>query len=161
MGVNKAILLGNVGKEPTLRHLNDGTPVCNFTMATNERYKDRNGERKEVTEWHNIVLWRRLAEIANEYVKKGTKIYLEGKIQTRQYQDKEGNTKYITEIVGNKMELLNRAQGGGSQGPDDAYSTGNLSQPSNAQSTSGSGQAASSQDEGGIEQDGADDDLPF
>ena len=106
-GVNKAILIGNLGKDPEVRHLENGTAVANFSMATSESYKDRNsGERKTVTEWHNIVLWRGLAEIAEKYLKKGDQVYIEGKLRTRSWEDKDGNTRYTTEVVGDNMTML-------------------------------------------------------
>jgi len=106
-GVNKVILVGNLGKDPEVRTLESGAKVASFSLATSESYKDRTtGERKDVTEWHNIVLWRGLAEIAESYLKKGSQIYIEGKIQTRSYDDKEGVTRYTTEIVGNNMTML-------------------------------------------------------
>lgn len=106
-GVNKVILVGNLGKDPEVRHLENGTAVANFTMATTETYKDRTtGERKSLTEWHNIVLWRGLAEVAAKYLKKGNQVYIEGKIKTRSWEDQEGNTRYTTEIVGDNMTML-------------------------------------------------------
>ncbi|MBN2612064.1 MAG: single-stranded DNA-binding protein [Bacteroidales bacterium] len=110
MSVNKVILVGNVGKDPDVRYIDNGTPRCTFSMATSEVYKNKNGEKVTTTEWHNIVLWRGLAEIAEKYVKKGTQLYIEGKIRTRSYDDKDGNKKYITEIVGDVMQLLSRRQ---------------------------------------------------
>ena len=109
-GVNKAILVGNLGKDPEVRYLDSGVSVARFTLATSETFKDRNtGERRTITEWHNIVLWRGLAEIAEKYLRKGSQVYIEGKIKTSQYQDKEGQTRYITEIQGNNMTLLGKA----------------------------------------------------
>ncbi len=108
MSVNKAILVGNVGKDPEIRYLESGTPVCNFTLATNETYTNKSGEKITSTEWHNIVLWRGLAEIAEKYIKKGAQLYIEGRIRTRSFDDKEGNKKYITEIVGDNMQMLGR-----------------------------------------------------
>lgn len=105
-GVNKVILVGNLGKDPEIRHLDTGRAVANFSMATSETYKNRNGERVTNTEWHNIVLWTPLAEIAEKYLKKGNQVYIEGKITTRSYDDKDGIKKYITEIVGREMTLL-------------------------------------------------------
>ncbi|MFO7658442.1 MAG: single-stranded DNA-binding protein [Bacteroidales bacterium] len=110
MSVNKVILVGNVGKDPEVRYIDNGTPRCTFSMATSEVYKNKNGEKVTTTEWHNIVLWRGLAEIAEKYVKKGTQLYIEGKIRTRSYDDKDGNKKYMTEIVGDIMQLLGRRQ---------------------------------------------------
>ena len=108
MSVNKVILVGNLGKDPEVRYLEGGAAVCKFPLATSEVYKNREGEKITTTEWHNIVLWRGLAEIAEKYVKKGMQIYLEGRIKTRSYNDQEGNIKYITEIVGDNMQMLSR-----------------------------------------------------
>jgi single-strand DNA-binding protein len=121
MSVNKAILVGNVGKEPEVRYLESGVPVCNFPMATNEIYT-KNGEKKTITEWHNIVLWRGLAQVAEKYVKKGTQLYIEGRIRTRNYDDKEGNKRYITEIIGDNMQMLGKRGG-------DSSETSNASSP--------------------------------
>ncbi len=108
-GINKVILVGNLGKDPEVRYLEGGTAVANFPIATSETYKDRtSGEKKTTTEWHNIVLWRGLAEIAEKYLKKGSQIYLEGKLRTRQWQDKDGNNRYTTEIVGDNLQMLGR-----------------------------------------------------
>lgn len=108
--VNKVILIGNLGKDPEVRHLENGAVVANFPIATSETYTDRTtGERRENTDWHNIVLWRGLAEIAQKYLKKGQKVYIEGKLKTRSWQDKDGNTRYTTEVVGDEMTMLSRA----------------------------------------------------
>jgi single-strand DNA-binding protein len=114
MSVNKIILLGNVGKDPEVRYFDNGGAVANFTLATTERgYTAANGTQvPDRTEWHNIVLWRGLAEIAEKYVKKGSKIYLEGKIRTRSFDDASGNKRYITEVWGDNMELLDRKPDG-------------------------------------------------
>ena len=110
MSVNKIILLGNVGKDPEVRYFDNGGAVANFTLATTERgYTAQNGTQvPDRTEWHNIVLWRGLAEIAEKYVKKGSKLYIDGKIRTRSYDDANGNKRYITEVWGDNMELLDR-----------------------------------------------------
>jgi single-strand DNA-binding protein len=113
MSVNKVILVGNVGKDPETRYLDEGTAISKFPLATSETYKNRAGERVSTTEWHNVVLWRGLAQVAEKYVKKGTQLYIEGRIKTRSYDDPEGNRKYITEIVGDQMQLLGKR-------PDDA-----------------------------------------
>ena len=106
-GVNKVILVGNLGKDPEVRHLESGVMVANFPLATTESYRDRNtGERRQVTEWHNIVLWRGLAEISENFLKKGNQIYVEGKLRTRSWQDQEGNTRYTTEVVADNMTML-------------------------------------------------------
>lgn len=116
--VNKVILVGNLGKDPEVRHLENGTAVANFSLATSESYKDRNsGELKTNTDWHNVVLWRGLAEIAEKYIKKGDKVYIEGKLRNRSYQDQEGVTKYITEVVGDNLVMMGKPEGnnGGAQ----------------------------------------------
>ncbi|MFQ6032819.1 MAG: single-stranded DNA-binding protein [Candidatus Zixiibacteriota bacterium] len=107
-GVNKVILIGNLGRDPELRYLPNGDPVAKFTLATNARWKDREGEWQDRTDWHNIVVFRRQAEICNEYLKKGSPVYVEGRIQTRSYDDKDGNKKYITEIIAQSVRLLGR-----------------------------------------------------
>ena len=105
-GVNKVILVGNLGKDPEVRHLDNGVAVANFSLATTENYKNKEGARVSQTEWHNIVLWRGLAEVAEKYLKKGSSIYIEGKIKTRKWEDKEGNTRYNTEILADNMTML-------------------------------------------------------
>ncbi|MEN8158239.1 MAG: single-stranded DNA-binding protein, partial [Bacteroidota bacterium] len=117
MSVNKVILVGNVGKDPETRYLDESTAMTKFSMATSETYRNKNGERITTTEWHNIILWRGLAQVAEKYVKKGSQIYIEGRIKTRSYDDSEGNKKYITEIVGDQMQLLGkRSDNTGDQG---------------------------------------------
>ncbi|MEQ9377828.1 MAG: single-stranded DNA-binding protein [Imperialibacter sp.] len=113
-GVNKVILLGNLGKDPEIRHLENGRAVTNFTLATSEVYKNKEGNKVTNTEWHNVVLWTPLAEVAEKYLKKGNQVYIEGKITTRSYDDKDGNKRYITEVVGREMTLVGgRPDGGG------------------------------------------------
>jgi single-strand DNA-binding protein len=112
--VNKVILVGNVGKDPEVKYTPTGTPVAKFSLATNEKYKDRSDEWQERTEWHNILAWQRLAEIVGEYVKKGAKLYIEGKLQTSSWEDRESGTKkYRTEIVARDLVLLGSQQNGG------------------------------------------------
>jgi len=106
MSVNKVILVGRLGRDPEVRYTSGGQAVCNFTLATDESYKDRAGERQKRTEWHRIVLWGKLAEIAQQYVKKGMLIYVEGRIQTRQWDDRSGQKRTTTEIVGSVMRML-------------------------------------------------------
>jgi len=114
MSVNKVILIGNLGKDPEVRTLENGVKKVSFPLATSETYKDRDtGERKTDTEWHNIVIWRGLADVAEKYLRKGQQIYLEGKIKSRQYKDKEGNTRYITEVVTENFVMMSR----GNEGP--------------------------------------------
>lgn len=109
--VNKVILIGNLGKDPEIRRLENGAVVASFSIATSESFTDKNsGEKKEITDWHDIVLWRGLAEIAEKYIRKGTKIYVEGKLKKRSWQDKEGNTKYNTEVIGEELTILSRLE---------------------------------------------------
>lgn len=111
-GVNRVQIIGNLGQDAELRYTGSGTAVCNMRVATNESYKDASGEWVERTEWHNVVAWDKLAEICNEYLKKGSQAYFEGSIQTRQYEDKEGNTRYSTEIKVRDMMLLSSRESG-------------------------------------------------
>lgn len=143
-GVNKAILIGNLGADPEVKHLDSGTVVARLRIATGESYRDRDGNRQERTEWHNVVLWRRLAEVAEQYLKKGDQIYVEGRLQTRSYE-KDGVTKYFTEVICNSMTML-----GKKSSSDD--------QPA-AYSSSGGGNESSQ--EGPAEEPSGDDDLPF
>ena len=110
--LNKVILIGRLGQEPTIRYMPNGEAVCNFSVATSEAWNDRNGQRQERTEWHNITMYRRLAEIAGQYLKKGSQVYLEGKIQSRKYTDKNGVERTAYDIIVNEMKML----GGGSDG---------------------------------------------
>ena len=108
-GVNKAILVGNLGSDPELRHTQGGTPVANFRIATNEVFTNRDGKREERTEWHRIVAFGRLAEICGQYLKKGKQVYIEGRIRTRDWEDQSGNKRYTTEITATQMVMLGRA----------------------------------------------------
>jgi len=112
--LNKAMLIGNLGADPETRFTQDGTCVCNIRVATTERFKNRNGERQERTEWHRVVLWGRLGEIANEYLRKGSRVYIEGKIETRKWTDRDGNDRYTTEIRASDMKMLSSREGSGS-----------------------------------------------
>ena len=123
-GVNKVILVGRLGKDPEVRNLDNGVSVANFTMATSETYKDRTtGEKKEATEWHNIVLWRGLAEVSQKYLHKGDLVYIEGKLRTRSWE-KEGVTRYTTEVVADNMTMLGSRGSGGTSGSSDYSSRG-------------------------------------
>ena len=118
--VNLAILIGNLGKDPELRYTPGGQAVATFSMATTEKWKDKDGKMSEKTEWHNIVCWGRNAEVANQYLKKGSPAYVEGRIQNRSYDDKEGNRRYITEVVARRLQMLSRrseSSGGSSDMP--------------------------------------------
>lgn len=134
MSLNKVMLIGNVGRDPEVRYLEgngqngQGTKVATFTLATSERYKDRNGETRENTEWHNIVAWRQNADVAERFIRKGTQIYIEGKLRTRNYTDATGQKKYVTEIAVDTLQLLGRKednpgsqQGGWQQPQQPAY----------------------------------------
>ncbi|MGI4875130.1 MAG: single-stranded DNA-binding protein [Janthinobacterium lividum] len=123
-GINKVILVGNLGKDPEVRHLEGGASVAHFTLATNEYYKDKQGNRVERTEWHNISAWRGLAELAEKYLKKGSQIYVEGKLRTRQYQDKDQQTRYITEVIAEEISLLG-SRGGNSNGSSNGAAAAN------------------------------------
>ncbi len=115
--INKVILIGNLGADPEIRYTQNGTPMVSFTMATTERWKGQDGQMQEQTEWHRIVAWKRLAEICGEYLSKGSKVYIEGKLQTRKWKDQSGNDRYTTEIVAREMKMLSpRNSGGGSTG---------------------------------------------
>lgn len=157
-GVNKVILIGNLGKDPEVRHLDNGAAVANFSIATTETYKDRNsGERRDQTEWHNIVLWRGLAEVAEKYLKKGDSVYIEGKLRTRSWE-KDGVTRYTTEIVGDQMTMLGgkrNDQGGDYQGGQNAGGN-NYNQAANTPQASAPSAPANTPDT-----DSEMDDLPF
>jgi single-strand DNA-binding protein len=107
-GVNKVILVGNLGADPQLRYTQGGTAVANFNLATTERFTNKNGEREERTEWHRVVAWAKLAEICSEYLKKGKQIYIEGRLQTRSWEDQSGVKKYTTEVIASNMVMLGR-----------------------------------------------------
>lgn len=107
-GINKVILIGNIGKEPEYKTLQDGTPVAKLTIATTESYRLKNGDTQSRTEWHSIIVWRALATFANKYIQKGSLIYIEGKLRSRRYEDKEGHKKYVTEVVADQVLLLEK-----------------------------------------------------
>lgn len=131
--MNLAILIGRLGKDPETRYTGGGQAVCNFSLATDESYKDRNGEKQKKTEWHKIVAWGRTAEIAQQYLKKGNQVNITGRIQTRDWQDKEGVKRYTTEIYVTKLELLGGNNNGGSAAPphgdDDAPYSSSVGTP--------------------------------
>jgi single-strand DNA-binding protein len=122
--VNKVILIGNLGRDPETRYTTGGDAVTNLSIATTDTWKDKNGEKQEKTEWHRVVLFGRQAEVAGEYLKKGKSVYIEGRLQTRKYTDKEGVEKYATEIVGDRMQLLGSREGAGGGGGDVEFSGG-------------------------------------
>ncbi len=160
--VNKVILIGRLGKDPEIRYTNDSTPVANFSIATSEYYKDRNGERQETTEWHNIVAWRQLAEISEKFLHKGKQVFIEGKLRTRSWEDKDGNKKYATEIVADNITLLGRREddengnhAGGNSTSQSSRPAGNTSSYADNNRT----QQSSGQNASNVQID--DDDLPF
>lgn len=113
--INKVLIIGNLGADPEIRHIQDGTPTASFTVATTERWKGKDGQVQDATEWHRVVAWRRLAEICGEYLQKGSRVYIEGALKTRKWQDKDGNDRYTTEIVAREMKMLSARGEGGSQ----------------------------------------------
>lgn len=159
-GINKVILVGNLGRDPEVRYSAQGNAIANLNIATSESWKDKNtGETVEKTEWHRVVMFRRLAEIAGEFLKKGSKVYIEGKLQTRKWQDQQGSDRYTTEIVANEMQMLDNRS----------------SQPPQNQSNQSAGQQANNNESRGSDQSGMthgpagdlppgngfDDDIPF
>jgi len=151
--VNKVILIGNLGADPETRYLPSGDAVANIRIATSEKWKDKSGEQQEHTEWHRIAFFGKLAEIAGEYLKKGSPVYIEGRIRTRKWQDKEGQDKYSTEIVADRMQMLG-GRGGGSGGSEPMKR-----EP--AAATAGGGAKAPQAKKGGGAFDQMDDDIPF
>ena len=158
--VNKVILLGNLGRDPETRYTTGGDAVTNLSIATSEQWKDKNGEKQERTEWHRVVLFGRQAEIAGEYLKKGRSVYVEGRLQTRKYTDKDGVEKYSTEIVGDRMQLI--GSGRDSAGGDAEFTSG-ASSPRRDGATSGGGAASGGKGAGAAKKnvDDFDDDIPF
>ena len=130
-GVNKAVILGNVGNDPELRFMSNGKAVANFTVATSEQWKDQQGQKQERVEWHRMVAYDKLAEIIGQYVKKGSKLYLEGKLQTREWTDQQGQKKYTTEIIVSEMQMLDGKQQQGSQQPQGQQQTQRQQAPQN------------------------------
>jgi len=147
-GVNKVILIGNLGQDPEVRYMPNGNAVANITLATSESWKDKNsGETQEKTEWHRVVFFRRLAEIVGEYLKKGSKVYVEGRLQTRKWQDNNGQDRYTTEIVADQMQMLD------SRGGSAAFDGNKPAQQQSAPAPAASPAPAPDQ--------GFDDDIPF
>jgi single-strand DNA-binding protein len=169
--VNKVILVGNLGRDPEVRYMPNGEAVANFSIATTENWKDKSGVKQEKTEWHNIVMYRRLAEIAGEYLKKGRPVYIEGRLQTRKWE-KDGVTRYTTEVIGDQMQMLGSKDGGGSSnasydgGMDQGYAPDdtNQSQPRQSSQAPSSGQqvpASQGSAKTGGNFDDFEDDIPF
>ena len=154
--VNKVILVGRLGKDPEVRYLPDGGAVCNITLATSETWKDKtSGEKQEKTEWHRVTFYRKLAEIAGEYLKKGREIYVEGRLETRKWTDKEGRDRYTTEIIANEMQMLGSRPSGGSEAMESGPKAAAAAEP-----TAGAAKPAAKKS-GGASFDDMDDDIPF
>jgi single-strand DNA-binding protein len=166
--VNKVILVGNLGRDPEVRFMPNGEAVCNFSIATTENWKDKSGVKQEKTEWHNIVMYRKLAEIAGEYLKKGRPVYIEGRLQTRKWE-KDGVTRYTTEIIGDNMQMLGSKDGGGGSGA--SYDGGGMDQggapddmnqaPARQSSQQNANQASPAAKPAGGNFDDFEDDIPF
>lgn len=160
-GVNKVILVGNLGRDPEIRYTTDGRAIANFTLATSERFKTRDGEWDEKTEWHRVVFFGRTAEVCGEYLHKGKQVYVEGRIQTRKWEDRDGNERYTTEVVGQVMQMLGRVgdespEGRGGSGPGRKSNAGQGSPGANRGGRSKSGKS-------GVAEPPPlpDDDIPF
>mgnify|MGYP005674660829 CR=1 FL=1 len=164
-GVNKAILVGNLGKDPEMRYTPNGVAVCSFPMATSDTYKDRNtGERITQTEWHNIVIWRGMAETAEKYLKKGSQVFIEGKIKTRSWEDQQGQKRYTTEVVADVMQLLDRpnsTQGGSGFSGNQSVNTSPASASSFEKKSEASKEPIPSAQDTSDTQAPSADDLPF
>jgi single-strand DNA-binding protein len=166
--VNKVIIVGNLGRDPETRYATSGSAICNITVATSRQWKDKtSGEKKEETEWHRVVFYDRLAEIAGEYLKKGRPVYVEGRLKTRKWQDKEGVDRYTTEIVAEEMQLLGSREGsGGGGGGGGDVEFGSAGGGGGARSGGGAGAGAGAKSSGGgggakPKTDDFDDDIPF
>lgn len=158
--VNKVILVGNLGRDPEVRFMPNGEAVCNFSIATTDSWRDKNGQKQERTEWHNIVMYRKLAEIAGEYLKKGRPVYVEGRLQTRKWQTKEGQDRYTTEIVADQMQMLGGREGGGSAGYESMDEDQSM-QSRPMQSAAPASSAPAPQPASGADFDAFEDDIPF
>ena len=156
--VNKVILVGNLGRDPEMRFMPNGEAVCNFSIATTDSWKDKSGQKQERTEWHNIVIYRKLAEIAGEYLKKGRPVYIEGRLQTRKWQTKEGQDRYTTEIIADQMQMLGGREGGGASSSYDSMDE-DQSRPQQASRPAQS--APAQQPASGGDFDAFEDDIPF
>jgi single-strand DNA-binding protein len=160
--VNKVILIGNLGRDPETRYATSGAAICNITLATSRQWKDKtSGEKREETEWHRVVFYDRLAEIAGEYLKKGRPVYVEGRLKTRKWQDKEGQDRYTTEIIAEEMQLLGSREGGGGGGGDADFgggSAGGGAPPRSGGAGKGAGPGPAKKP---ATPDDFDDDIPF
>ncbi len=153
-GINKVILVGNLGRDPEIRTLENGAKVASFSLATSETFKGKDGQRQEQTEWHNVVMWRGLAEVAEKYLKKGTQIFVEGKLRTRNWEDKDGHKRYTTEIIGDNFKILSRKE-------DNAMPTETNNNNSTEQSPPPATEQLPNESLPDTNQKDANDDLPF
>ena len=164
-GVNKVILVGNLGQDPEVRYMPNGNAVANITVATSESWKDQQGQVQERTEWHRCVLYKRLAEIVGEYLKKGAKVYLEGRLQTREWQDQQGQKRYTTEIIVNELQMLDGRSGGGNMGGGQSQPQGGQGNWGRPQPAANGNQASSQQNQPTAQYNEPpmdfDDDIPF
>lgn len=162
--VNKVMIIGNLGRDPEVRYAASGSAICNLTLATSRQWKDRNtGEKQEETEWHRVVLYDRLAEVAGEYLKKGSSCYIEGRLKTRKWQGKDGQDRYTTEIVADSLQLLGSRGSSGASG-DDAYGSGEYTyaaKPAASQSRPTGNNTPAAQPAANTGFDDMDDDIPF
>ena len=168
MALNKVLLIGNVGKDPEIRHLQGGASVATITLATSERYRDRNGESREMTEWHTIIAWRQLADLAENYIRKGSQIYVECRIRTRSWDDQNGQKRYVTEIQADTIQLLGRrgdtpgapAQPQGQPQPQQGYNQPSYGTPAQPHHAPAPQQTTPMVNPADLNDDGPDD-LPF
>jgi single-strand DNA-binding protein len=161
-GINKVILIGNLGADPETRAMPSGTTVANLRVATSESWRDKQtGEQQERTEWHRVALFGRLAEIAGEYLRKGSQVYIEGSLRTRKWQDKQGNERYSTEIVGNELQMLGGRGGGAGAGAEGARATGTSAAHAFPDDSGGGTGGASGAGGGRGSSEEFDDDIPF
>ena len=157
--VNKVIIIGNLGKDPEMRYMPSGDAIANLRIATTDKYKDRNGEMQEATEWHSVAFFGKTAEICGQYLKKGSQVYVEGSLRTRKWQDKDGNDRYTTEIRGDRMQMLGgRGGGGGGMADYDAAPQDSGDSAPRSKPASGSGGSGGSSGGGFADMD---DDIPF
>jgi single-strand DNA-binding protein len=157
--VNKVILVGNLGRDPETRYMPDGGAITNVSIATTDTWKDKNGDKQEKTEWHRVAFFGKLAEISGEYLKKGSQVYIEGRLQTRKWQDKDGQEKYTTEIVADRMQMLGRREGMG--GGDEGGGGGGYERSERPSSSGSAGSSSKPAQKGGGKFDDMDDYIPF
>ncbi|MFK7984066.1 MAG: single-stranded DNA-binding protein [Saprospiraceae bacterium] len=159
--VNKVTLIGNLGADPEVRRLENGVVVAKFNIATTERYKDRNGEQQSQTEWHSVVVWRGLAEVAEKFLKKGKQVYVDGKLTHRKWQDKDGNTRYTTEVVANNFQMLGSRDGGSGYSSNFPSAQDAPAAPQKTNTTTAATTTPTTPAAATPAADAAEDDLPF